>query len=151
MQGSIQTEQSKIFPKRLGEWIIQFNKKNGTLECNSEDKEEKRAAQWRQDMISKRAGGRSKCKLTDEQIQILDSTIGWTWGIDEFVQQFTNFKIQFEKCDGKLSRENKDENHHKAFNWMNTIRSKKRKNDPYLTEERIQQLEKSLWYSFDCW
>jgi group I intron endonuclease len=131
----------QIFPKRLNEWIAQFNKKGSMLNCNSEDKEEKRAAQWRQDMISKRAGGRSKCKLTDEQIQILDSTIGWTWGIDEFDQQLNNFKIQFEKYDGKLSRENKNENHHKAFNWMNAMRSKKRKNHSYLTEERIKLLE----------
>ena len=131
----------QIFPKRLNEWILQFNKKGDTLNCNSEDKEEKRAAQWRQDMISKRAGGRSKCTLTHEQIQILDSTIGWSWGIDEFTHQFINFKNQFEKYVGKLSRINPDEDHHRAFNWMNTMRSKKRKNDIYLTEERIHQLE----------
>jgi hypothetical protein len=141
----------KIFPKRLAEWIIQYNKKGRNPDSNSEDPDERHAGQWRIDMLFKREGVRSRAGLTDEQIKILDETPGWTWRRDEFIEQFENFKIQYVKYDGKLSRGTKDLAHlerHKASLWVNAMRVKKRNNHPYLTPERIKMLDDCEFWSW---
>ena len=139
----------EIFPKRLHEWIIQYNKKGCNPDCNSEDVDERHAGQWRIDMLFKREGVRSRAGLTNEQIKILDETTGWTWRRDEFVEQFENFKKQHAKYDGKLSRGTKDPEHierHRAALWVNAMRVKKRNNHPYLTSERIKILDEcEIW------
>ena len=106
-------------------------------------------------MISKRFSSNRKkggTPLNDDQIKILDNTIGWTWKKpDEFIGQFENFKIQYEKYNGKLSRGTKDPAHierHRAAIWVNAMRTKKRKNHVYLTPERIKMLEECEFWSW---
>jgi len=149
-----ETEQKKfnetIFPTRLAEWIAQYNRLGYSPDSNSEDTEERRAGQWRQDMIFKRKGVRSQSTLTTEQISTLDTTPGWLWEQpDEFLIQFNNFKDQYEKCDGKITRCPGDPTHiqmHRAALWIIAMRQKKRKNNPYLTLERIKMLDEcDIW------
>ena len=117
-------------------------------DSNSEDKEERRAGQWRQDMITKiKCGGgrgRSQTALTEGQITILTNTSGWLWEQpDEFILQFENFKQQYAKYDGDISRSSKDPEHiqrYRAAIWITAMRTKKRLNHPYLTSERIKML-----------
>jgi hypothetical protein len=143
-----------IFPTRLSEWNEQYKKKGKLPDCNSTDLDEKRAGQWRQDMIAKRFAPSKSTgrKLTEEQIKILEDTPGWTWGkSDEFVEQFENFKTQYIKYDGKLTRGVKDAEHinrHKASLWVNAMRVKKRNNHPYLTPERIKMLDECEFWSW---
>ena len=141
----------EIFPTRLNEWIVQYNKKGKSPDSNSEDVDEKRAGQWRQDMISKRYAPSKKTgrPLTDEQIKVLDETTGWTWKKpDEFLEQFENFKTQYQLFNGILSRK-KDKDHwdrYRASLWVNAMRVKKRNNHPYLTPERIKMLDEcEIW------
>ena len=142
-----------VFPTRLNEWILQYTRKGGSPNCNSEDPDERRAGQWRQDMIAKRfAPSKSDTRpLTEEQIRILDETPGWTWKRDEFLLQFENFKVQFGRYSGKVSRNPKnpelhDNDRHRAALWVIAMRKKKREGHPYLTPERIQILD-----DFDGW
>jgi hypothetical protein len=153
-----ETEQKKfneiIFPKRLAEWIAQYNRLGYSPDSNSEDIDERRAGQWRQDMIAKRKGGggrgRTQSALTEEQITILTNTTGWLWEQpDEFLIQFENFKEQYYKYDGKIRRSSGDPEHiqmHRAALWIIAMRQKKRKNHPYLTPERIKILDEcDIW------
>jgi group I intron endonuclease len=140
----------EIFPKRLTEWIIIYNKNGCQPKSNSEDPNEKFAADWRQTIIKKRnneTNKRTRTGLTDEQINILDETPGWTWAApDSFPEQFENFKLQYEKYEGELSKKGEDENKDRAINWIRMIRQKRRKNDPNLTLEQINILD-----SCDIW
>jgi hypothetical protein len=150
------TEQKKfneiIFPKRYDEWVNQYKNLGYSPNSNSKDIEERRAGQWRQDMIFKRKGVRSRTGLTQEQIDKLTNTPGWLWeNPDEFMKQFENFKIQYSAYDGKLSTSKKDPenvNKDRAINWIRVIRMKKRNNHPYLTEDRIKILEKCDYWSW---
>jgi group I intron endonuclease len=143
-----------VFPTRLNEWIIQYIRKGGSPECNSEDPDERRAGRWRQDMIAKRYAPSRKTgrPLTNEQIKILDETPGWTWKKpDEFIEQFENFKIQYVKYCGKLSRGTNNPEHmerHRAALWVIAMRVKKRNNHPYLTPERIKMLDECEFWSW---
>lgn len=143
-----------IFPQRLSEWVAQYSKLGYSPNSNSSDRDEKRAGQWRQDMISKRRGGggrgRSQGALTEEQIVILSNTPGWLWEQpDEFILQFENFKQQYEKYDGKIRRCPGDTEHiqmHRAALWITSMRQKMKRCDPYLTSERINMLnECDIW------
>ena len=80
----------------------------------------------------------------------MDTTPGWLWEQpDEFLIQFENFKDQYEKCDGKITRCPGDPEHiqmHRAALWIIAMRQKKRKNHPYLTPERIKMLDEcDIW------
>lgn len=149
-----ETEQKKfnetIFPTRLAEWIAQYNRLGYSPDSNSEDTEERRAGQWRQDMIFKRKGVRSQSTLTAEQISTLEATPGWLWEQpDEFLIQFDNFKDQYEKYDGIIRRcpgDPEQIQRHRAALWIIAMRQKKRKNHPYLTPERIKMLDEcDIW------
>ena len=90
--------------------------------------------------------------LTEEQTALLDTTPGWRWKKpDEFVEQFENFKNQFEKWDGEIIRNYKDKidkNRHKAALWIIAMRNKKKKNHSYLTPERIKMLDECEYWSW---
>jgi len=139
------------FPKRLSEWIIQYNKLGHKPNQNSKDDDERHAGQWHSDILAKRDGKTSRVGLTNEQIEILNKTPGWIWKIDEFIEQFENFKKQYIKYDGKLSTRETDpelRDKYRAAHWVSTIRRKKRNNNPYLTNERIKMLNECEYW---CW
>jgi hypothetical protein len=80
----------------------------------------------------------------------LDATSGWLWQQpDEFLIQFDNFKDQYEKYDGKVTRCPDDPEHiqrHRAALWIIAMRQKKRLNHPYLTPDRIKMLDEcEIW------
>ena len=142
----------EIFPRRYAEWVSQYEKLKYSPDSNSEDTDERRAGQWRQDMISKRICRGCRFGLSAEQIELLTKTPGWLWAQpDEFIEQFQNFKKQYIAYNGKLSTSKKDPEHmdrDRAINWIRAMRMKKRKNDPYLTKDRIQMLDDCDYWSW---
>jgi hypothetical protein len=140
------------FPKRLAEWIIQYNKLGHKPNQNSIDVDERRAGQWHSDILAKRDGKTSRVGLTDEQIEILNKTTGWIWKIDEFIEQFENFKKQYIKYDGKLFTKEKNpelRDKYRAAHWVASIRLKKRNNSPYLTNERLKMLNDCEYWNWE--
>jgi hypothetical protein len=142
----------EIFPKRLAQWITIYSKSGCQPKSNSENPDEKSAAEWRQTIIKKKNNAvnkRTRTGLTDEQVNILNGTPGWTWGTDPFAEQFENFKIQYEKYEGELSKKGEDKEKDRAINWIRMIRQKKRKNDPNLTSEQINILDSCEIWNWD--
>jgi group I intron endonuclease len=139
-----------IFPKRLADWITIYNKNGCQPKSNSEDPDEKFVADWRQTIIKKKnndTNKRTKTGLTEDQIRILNETPGWTWAApDPFPEQFENFKLQYEKYEGNMTKDGKDKDKDRAINWVRAVRQKKRNNDPKLTQEQIELLDScEIW------
>jgi hypothetical protein len=120
-----------LFSKNF-EQIKEFVAKNGRMPSYLGDSVEKYLYNW------VRYQRRSKKKLSEERVKLLESISGWFWEKeDPFPKNFEQLKKFVAKNDRMPSQSSKDPVEKFLGVWVSTQRQKKKK----LSEERVKMLE----------
>jgi superfamily II DNA/RNA helicase len=132
---------AELWDIRRLSWTHQFQTLGKNPSERSANADEKRAGQW-QHSVRK---DYKKRKLSDERIEFLNQTEGWTWGGEEVAFSFEDSLLNWTKLFQTLGKypsanaANADEK--RAANWQSSVRQayKKRK----LSDERIEFLNQT--------
>jgi hypothetical protein len=129
---------------RRQEWIKQYELKGFRPSQTGNTTEEKRAAQWQNDVRQQKL----KRILKTSRIHTLESTNGWTW--DSFTDNFNNWLYQFKENNG-IPRNNKNNSlEARAYRWMHSVFSAKRgSNGLNLTPCQINVLNNTPQWSWE--
>ncbi len=138
--------------KGLQNWIKQYKKYEKNPSVYSKDINEKRASQWQ----SNQRKNYKQNKITKEQINILNKTLGWKWEEDDkWNEQLTNWIEQYNKLGRNPYQTSKDKDERRAGQWQTDQRKYyKNNNHNRMTKERIDKLNKTLgwkWEEDDTW
>jgi len=123
-------------------WVAQYNKYGRKPYASSKDEDEKRAAKW-QNTIRGSKRRKTRYRLTEEQIQRLNNTPGWTWEDDKFSIQRANWIDQYKKKNNKKpSRCTTDPDEKASAIWQDMIRQiKKGLRKSAITEEQLATMD----------
>jgi len=112
---------------------------------HSKDDDEKRAGDWQQ---NQRQAYKNKT-MSDERIELLNNTPGWTWDEeDTYQEQWDHWKDQYvKKGNKKPSDHSKDPDEKRAGQWQSKQRQAYKKKT--LSEERIELLNDTPGWTWE--
>ena len=135
----------EVWEKRRSHWKTQYvNKGNKNPSQTSKDPEKKRAGIWQ----NTQRKWYKKGKLSEERIQDLNDTPGWTWVDDKFQEQLDHWNTQYAKLGNKKpSSESKDPDQKRAGKWQQKQRQLYKKDK--LSTGRIQFLNDTPGWTWE--
>ena len=128
------------FQENFEHLITQYQKKrNKKPSESSKDEEERRAGKWQSKM--RKAYKNKKTCMTQERINALNATEGWTWKDDPFQENLEHWIAQYKKKGNETpSQSSKDKDEKRAAKWQSKMRTDYKKKKKWITQERIDAL-----------
>ncbi len=139
------------FDGQYKNWIEQYHLLQRLPTLKSTDENELRAARWQHAMRQAKKGS-GTTKISEQQIEILNNTEGWTWGKqhDAFTEQYNNWVEQYSKLGRKPCCCSKNEDEKRAGIWQSTMRqAKKGKGTNKISEQQIKILHNTEGWTWD--
>jgi superfamily II DNA or RNA helicase len=139
--------------KRRLEWAKYRSNLSRNPSIHSNDKNEKRAAQWQADQ--RKYYKKKAIFLTPQRVALLESTPGWSWEQEDLWEpNRQNWITQSNKFGKNPNKHSHDENEKRAARWQEGQRTSYRKNETWMTQEKITILESTpgwTWMAEDAW
>jgi superfamily II DNA or RNA helicase len=124
----------------LQNWITQFIRLCRSPIYHSDDNDEKKAGSWQS--VQRRQYKEKNAVMTPDRIQILESTPGWTWGVeDSWNIRRQEWIVHYQRLERNPSYSSKDKDEKCAGNWQSQQRDNYKNKRTCMTRERIQILE----------
>lgn len=136
-------------------WIEMYNKLGGVSPSNNPDNiQEKKLHQWQCDQ--RLAYRNHKPRLTQERINILNSTPGWVWEERDSVWETRrqHWMAQYNKLGYAPPASSTNHDEKCAGRWQSSQRTSYKKKEEYMTPERISILNATpgwKWEEDDTW
>jgi superfamily II DNA or RNA helicase/stalled ribosome alternative rescue factor ArfA len=143
-------EQPDAFTTQYTMWVKHFNTFGRKPSNSAVNENERKIAHWQSDVRQSKKG-KGSWKLTEEQLEILNNTIGWTWEKpDVFTEQYTNWVEQYSKLGRKPICTSKYELERKAGQWQSRVRQNRRGTGRgMITEQQIEILNNTEGWTWD--
>ena len=125
-------------------WIAQYYRWERAPASSSHYQEEKKAGQWQ----SRQRMAHTKGALSQERLDILETTAGWKWDSDPFDTQRMNWIAEYTRLGRAPSRTSTDLHEKKAAHWQSNQRQLC--NTGRMSHERIESLQSIpgwTWFS----
>ena len=130
----------RTFEENLEAWIKAYRENgNKPLSQHSENPQHKKAGQWQQHMRKAYNNENKDRKISQERIDTLNATEGWTWNDDPFEENLEAWKKAYRENGNKPpSRTSKNPEHKKSGQWQNNMRTAYK--NKKISQERINAL-----------